>query len=184
MKNLISTLVFLGINISLDFKTLNHEFSSYFPKLQEIPQNKNVKQLKDSLEVKDSEVVCDFNLKFIDESFDKLEINKEFQNFFDVSSNKNLVSENSVVKALDIDLTKRRINKESLETFKSDPLEFFVPEFSSKSKLKDEIVKETDQIIDNKIEDIEEKYNSILNSELDQMQKNHQKNIDSLKQEP
>lgn len=170
-------------NVSLDFKTLNHEFSSYFPKLEEIPQNKNVKQLKESLEeVQDAKVVCDFNLKFIEESFDKLEFNQDFENFFNVQTD-NLVSENSVVKALDIDLTKRRVSKESLETFKSDPLEFFVPEFSSKSKLKDEIVKETDQIIDNKIEDIEEKYNSILNSELDQMQKNHQKNIDSLKQE-
>lgn len=173
-------------NTSLNFKTLNHEFSSYFPKLEETVQNKNVKQLKESLEeVHDIKYVCDFNLKFIDESFDKIEFNQDFENFFDIQTDNsdNLVSENSVVKALDIDLTKRRVSKESLETFKSDPLEFFVPEFSSKSKLKDEIVKETDQIIDNKIEDIEEKYISIMNSEIDQMQKNHQKNIDSIKKE-
>jgi len=169
-------------NFSLDFKTLNHEFSSYFPKLEEISQNKNIKQLKESLEeIQPTEIVCDFNLKFIDESFDKLEMNQEFQNFFDVHAD--MVSENSIVKALDIDLTRRRVGKESLETFKSDPLEFFVPEFGSKSKLKDEIVKETDQIIENKIEDIEEKYNSILNSELEQIYKNNQKNIDLLKKE-
>jgi len=169
-------------NVSLDFKTLNHEFSSYFPKLEEIPQNKNVKQLKESLEeVQDSKVVCDFNLKFIEESFDKLEMNQEFQNFFNVHAN--MVSENSVVKALDIDLTKRRVGKESLETFKSDPLEFFVPEFSSKSKFKDEIVKEADQIIDGKIENVEEKYNDLLNSEINQIKQEHQKNIDLMKKE-
>ena len=173
-------------NVSINFKTLNHEFSSYFPKLEEIPQNKNVKQLKESLEeVQDAGVVCDFNLRFIDESFDKLEFNQDFENFFDIQTDNsdNLVSENSVVKALDIDLTRRRFNKESLETFKSDPLGFFAPESSSKSKFKDEIVKETDQIIDNKIQNIEEKYNSILNSELDQIHKNNQKSMELLKKE-
>ena len=109
-------------------------------------------------------------------------MNDDFEYFFDLDSNK-VVKSNSVVKVLDIDLTRRRVNKESLETFKSDPLEFFVPEFSSKTKLKDEIVKEADQIIDDKIENVEEKYNDLLNSEINQIKQEHQKNIDLIKKE-
>lgn len=171
-------------NIPLNFKTLNEEFDSFFSeKIINVEIVKKLKDIKIDLDEQVQKIELNFDINLNSEKEQKLTINENFQEFFDIIPNKTkFLKEDELVKAIKIDHSRRKekVNFNKPDAQKSFP-DFLFSDKKSNDKLKEEITKETDQIIDNKINEIKQQYNLLLNEEINQIQIDHQKDLDSLR---